>query len=230
MFLVTTGTFAERWWYLPSFGLLWLAVALGLKVARHSSQFAVRGLLLVVMGFYVFTSFSQARVWTDERRLLMSAAENSPNSAWARANLAAVYFKEKKFELAKKEVKQALEIAENYPVALNVHAKLLWQEGKFGDAEQAFVLALEHDINKRNHRDLYRSLSFLSIESGNYDKASEYINQTLSNKAYGDIEKTVYLDSLSAIYINGLMAGDPAILSEQENRIVENLIEHIKGL
>jgi len=231
-FFVTIGTFAERWWYFPSIGLLWFVSVFVWKILENKKRLITRCSLfsILIIGIsYLFVSFEQAKIWTDERRLFTVAAERSPDSAWARANLAAVYFKEKKFDLAKEEVEGSLGISENYPAALNIYAKLIWREGGFDETESAFKRALKYDINKRNNRDLYRSLSTLKLETKNYSDAKNYINETINSKAFGDIKKTVYLDDLFSVYVDSLAQNKPNHLSDQENKIVEAFIAHIRG-
>ena len=231
-FFVTTGTFAERWWYFPSIGLLWFVSVLVWKILENKKRPIVHYLsfsIFIIGTFYLFVSFEQAKIWTDERRLFIAASERSPNSAWARANLAAVYFKDKNFDLAKGEVEKSLRISENYPAALNIYAKLMWREERFDEAELAFKRALEYDKNKRNNRDLYRSLAILKLETKNYDNAKNYIEKAKNSTAFGDIEKTIYLDNLLLVYVSNLAQNKPNTLSDQENKITEALIAHIKG-
>ncbi len=222
---VTTGVFAERWWYFPSVGLIFFVLAL-LDYLPHSKKF-ILPLVAVTGVFYFFISFGQARIWTDERKLIVSASKRSPNSAWARANLAAVYFKEKEFELAGNEVKNSLGIYGNYPFALNIYAKLKWREGKLNESESAFLSAVENDLNKRNHRDLYRALAILKLEEKDRDMALYYIQRAIENTAYGDTEKAVYLDNLLLNYIESMEK--ISSLSESEMKIVRSLIMHVKG-
>lgn len=229
-FFVTTGVFAERWWYFPSIGLVLFTLALLGKLPDHKIYKLLIPIFILIAGvFYLFVSFGQARIWTDERKLVVSAAERSPNSAWARANLAAVYFKEKDFSLAKNEVERSLEIYENYPFALNIYAKLKWREGKLNESESAFLSAAGSDLNKRNNRDLYRALAVLKLEEKNYGAALNYIQRAAESAAFGDIEKAIFLDNLLFDYIKSLAENSPNKLSDSEKKTVDALATHIKG-
>ncbi|MBI2057837.1 MAG: hypothetical protein HYT63_02545 [Candidatus Yanofskybacteria bacterium] len=224
---VTTGVFAERWWYFPSIGLVLFVLAL-LDYLPHGKKF-ILPVVAATGVFYLFISFGQARIWTDGRKLVVSASKNSPNSAWARANLAAVYFKEKEFELAGKEVEKSLEIYKDYPFALNIYAKLKWREEKLEESESAFLSAIGNDVNKRNHRDLYRALAILKLEKKDYDEALSYIRRAVGSTTYGDIEKTVYLDNLLLSYIESETKNKTRSLSESETNIIKSFIVHIRG-
>ena len=90
-------------------------------------------------------------------------------------------------------------------------------------------LPIKYDINKRNNRDLYRSLSTLKLETKNYSDAKNYINKMTNSKIFGDIKKTVYLDNLFSVYVDSLAQNKPNHLSDQENKIVEAFIAHIRG-
>ena len=50
-----------------------------------------------------------------------------------------------------------------------------------------------------------------------------------NSKIFGDIKKTVYLDNLFLVYVDSLAQNKPNRLSDQENKIVEALIAHIRG-
>ena len=229
---VTTGVFAERWWYFPSIGLI-LFVLTFLAILPENKKFFHKVLIysfILAVGFsYLYVSLEQAEIWTNERKLFAAAAQRSPNSAWARANLAAVYFKEKKFDQAKNEIDYSLKISGNYPAALNIYAKLKWREGEFKEAETAFKRAIEYDLNKRNHRDLYRSLAILKMETGYYNQALDHIKYAIESPAFKDVKKAVYLDNLLLNRINNLVKNEQGTLSDSENNTIRFLMVHVKG-
>ena len=231
IFFITTGAFAERWWYLPSFGLIVL-VSCGIdRIINNYKNFKpyLYGLGVAILIWYSFLTIKQNRIWLNNRNLFVHAVRASPDSARARTNLAAIYFKEKKFDQAKNEIIRSLKIFENYPFTLNIYAKLKWQEGKFEEAELAFKRAIENDIYKINHRDLYRSLAILKLEMKDYNEALTYIRHATENIVFRDVKKVVYLDNLLVRYIESLSKNKPSILSDSENDTVRSLIMHIKG-
>lgn len=231
-FFVTTGVFAERWWYFPSIGVvLFISVFLAKLLENKKSfyKFSIYPIILAVAFFYLYISLEQAKIWTNERRLFATAAQRSPNSAWARTNLAAAYFKEKNFDRAKNEIESSLKISENHSFALNIHAKLKWQEGKFGESELTLISAIKNDSNKRNHRDLYRSMAILKLETGDYDTALAYIRRAIESMAFGDVEKAIFLDNLLTAHIESLIQNKPDSLTVSEKEVIASLISHIKG-
>ena len=231
IFFITTGAFAERWWYIPSFGLVVLA-SFGIdSIINNYKNFRpyLCGFGIAILVWYSFLTIKQNRIWLNNRNLFVHAAKASPDSVWVRTNLAAVYFKENNFARSKTEIDRSLKIFENYPFTLNIYAKLKWQEGKFDEAELAFKRAIENDIYKINNRDLYRALSILKLETKDYDEALTYIQLATESVVFRDIKKVVYLDNLLLSYIDSLSKNKPSVLSDSENDIVESLLIHIKG-
>jgi tetratricopeptide (TPR) repeat protein len=183
LFLSTTGTMAERWWYFPSFGLV-LLVSMGLVKLMESIQ--SKGLRtggafigLGILVWYSFLIIQQNGIWAHDKNLIVYAAEVSPQSAWARANLAVVYFEEKNFTLAKQEAESALKIYDKYPAALNILGKSYWQEGKYPEAENALKKAVEYDNYGRNKRSLYRTLALLNLDQGKNSQAFSYMSEAV---------------------------------------------------
>lgn len=231
IFLTTTGTFAERWWYFPSSGLSVL-IAFGMdRVINNYKSFRpyLCGFGVVVLIWYSFLTIRQNEIWLNNRSLIVYTVKASPDSARARANLAAVYFKEHKLEEAKNEIDRSLKISGDYPFTLNIYAKLKWQEGEFEEAERAFRRAVENDITKTNHRDLYRALAVMKLETKNYSEALIYIRQATESFVSRNMEKTVYLDNLLLDYIDSLSKNKQNVLSNSEKEIVKALVIHIKG-
>ncbi len=231
IFFITTGSFAERWWYLPSFGLVVL-ISFGIdKIIVNHKNFKpyLYGLIAVTLVVYSFLTIKQNRIWSNNRELFVHAAKASPNSAWVRTNLAAIYFKESKFDQAKDEIERSLKISEDHPFTLNIYAKLKWQEGNLQEAESVFKRAIENDIYGANHRDLYRALSILKLEVKDYDEALNYIRYATESDVFRNPKKVVYLDNLLLSYIYGLSKNKPDVLSDSEHEIVRSLITHVKG-
>ncbi len=196
LFFVAAGAFAERWWYFPSFGLSVLA-ALGLdKLAANYAKFKpyIYGLGVIVLVWYSWLTVRQNHIWLNNRNLFVQAADQSPRSAWARSNLAAVYWEEKEFVRAREESAAALEIYDKYPPALNILGKLNWRDKKYEEAEKAFKKALEFDENGRNHRSLYRSLAFLSFDLGYRQDAFQYMEQAVKWPSPRGSQKIIAID------------------------------------
>src|SRR3989338_3748708 len=122
IFFITTGTMAERYWYFPSLGLVALS-AIGLEdiiIRKRKWQVWIYGALAIVMVWFSTITIRQNKVWLGDKNLFTYAAAGSPNSVWARTNLAEGYFASGDIEMAKEELEAALKISDKYSLTLFV--------------------------------------------------------------------------------------------------------------
>ncbi|MDO8496040.1 MAG: tetratricopeptide repeat protein [bacterium] len=239
IFFITTGTMAERWWYFPSIGLAML-VAIGIEILNskfnlpaggQSLKFKnyIYGAGIMVLVFYSFIIFRQNRVWLNDKNLFIYASEKSPNSAWARTNVAEGFFLSGDTERAKKEIEAALKIADQYPSALYVLGQIYWKEGRFGEAEDVFNRAIKFDIYDRNKRSLYRSLALISLDVGNNKQALAYMTEAIKWPATGDLEKTLKIDEILLQKIEEYSNRDINSYTQKEIEGLLNLIKILRG-
>jgi len=204
IFFVTTGTFAERWWYFPSFGfgvliaqgLSWLKYNLDLKFkSRKLLEYSLIATLAgAVLFWYSILIFKLDKIWLDDRVLYMYSAEKSPNSVGARTNAAAIYMKEKQFNKARQEINAAVAIYDKNPATLNILGKLYWRDGDYKRAEDVFKKGIESDTRQRNYRNFYRLLAFMMMDQGRNAQALDYMKQVVNAPAYGLKENVVKTD------------------------------------
>jgi len=235
IFFITTGTMAERWWYFPSIGLTML-VAVGIEI--FMLKFGVESLKLknyiygvgvIILVFYSFIMFRQNKVWLNDKNLFIYASEKSPNSAWARTNVAEGFFLSGDVERAKKEIDAALKISDKYPSALYVLGQIYWKEGRFGEADEVFKKAIKFDIYDRNKRSLYRSLALISLDIGNNNQAFVYMTEAVKWPATGDLEKTRKIDELLLQKVKEYSNRDIKSYSQKEIDGLVNLIKILRG-
>ena len=235
IFFITTGTMAERWWYFPSVGLVML-VAIGIEIL--SSGFKVQsskiknyiyGAGIIVLAFYFIIIFRQNRVWLNDKNLFIYASEKSPNSAWARTNVAEGFFLSGSIERARKEIEVALKISDQYPSALYVLGQIYWKEGRFGEAEEVFKKAIKFDIYNRNKRSLYRSLALVNLDIGNNEQALVYMQEAIKWPTTGDLEKTLKIDDLVLQKVKEYSDRDISSYTQEEINELVNLIKILRG-
>ncbi len=231
MLFVTSGSFAERWWYFPSFGLAVMAAILidwliG-EYKRLQPVFLVS--LFFMAGWFSFLIIKQNRIWFDNRPFFVYTARMSPDSAWARSNRAAVYLEEKNFDKAKEEVEASLRIYGAYLPALNILGKLHWQADKYEEAEAAFKKAIEADIKDRSSRRLYRMLAFLNLDFGNNQKAFMYMKKAVELPAAGGNEKIIKTDEVLYKIVESYKDRKPSSYTQKEGEDLVNLIKMIRG-
>lgn len=136
---VGENTFAERYLYLPSVGLVLLA---GLAVARllarrPSSLRAALGAAMAVAAVYAGLTVSRNRVWRDDYTLWMQTVVDSPDSAAAWGDLGVVLAERGEQARAIEAYRTALRIDPGSPLA---HSNLGVAYGDAGRTD----LALEH--------------------------------------------------------------------------------------
>lgn len=231
IFFITAGTMAERWWYFPSLGLVML-VAIGIdnlfsRFQSLSLKKIIYGVGIVVLVWYAYIMFRQNKVWLNDHNLFMRAAEKSPNSVWARTNLAEGYFLSGETDKAKEEIKAALKISDEYPLTLYVSGQIHWKEGRFGEAENAFNRALEFDVRGSNKRSFYRSLALVNLDVGNNKQALAYMQEAVKWPPAGDLENILKIDEILLKKIEEYSDREISSYSQEE---VEELVQMIKIL
>lgn len=235
IFFITTGTMAERWWYFPSIGLIML-MAIGIENLISNFEFRILkfrdyiyGAGIIVLVFYSFIVFRQNKVWLNDKNLFIYASEKSPNSAWARTNVAEGFFLSGDVGKAKEEIEAALKISDQYPSALYVLGQIYWEEGRFGEADEVFNKAIKFDTYDRNKRSLYRSLALISLDIGNNKQALVYMQEAVKWPATGDLEKTLKIDKLLLQKIEEYSSRDIKSYTQEEIDGLVNLIKIIRG-
>ena len=233
IFFITTGTMAERWWYFPSIGLVTL-IAIGIEVLISNFEFRISnfkkyiyGLGIIILVFYSVIIFRQNRVWLNDKNLFIYASEKSPNSAWARTNVAEGFFLSGNVERAEREITAALKIADEYPSALYVLGQIYWKDGRFGEAEEVLKKAIKLDIYDRNKRSFYRSLALINLDIGNNEQALVYMQEAVKWSATGDLEKTIKIDQLLLQKVEEYAGRDINSYTQEE---IEGLVKLIKIL
>lgn len=234
IFFITTGTMAERWWFFPSFGLAML-IAIGFNdlLKFLGLNFWAKkifcGIGAAVLIWYSFIMFGQNKVWLNDRNLFIYASEKSPNSAWARTNVAEGFFLSGDVERAKKEIAAALDIYGQSPSALYVLGQIHWKEGRFGEAENTFDKALKYDTYGRNKRSFYRSKALVNLDIGNNRQAFQYMQEAVKWPATGDVEKTIKIDEVLLKKVEEYADRDIGSYSQEEVQELGKLIKIIRG-
>jgi len=165
---------ADRYMYIPSIGLFYLA-GTGVYWAYHRRGSFAPGfrVLTVILSCAVILTFSilsyqRNNVWQDDESLWKDTAEKSPGSHRAHNNLGFVYSKQGRFEEAVDAYRTALEIN---PYYLNARTNLGLTYGalrRWDEAIAAYEKALE--INPRDDA-IYNLLGIAYAEKGLLSRA-----------------------------------------------------------
>lgn len=132
---------AEQRMYLPSAFLVLFFAAAGEKAA--TSRRALKPLFLpsvavAAAAFFALNAGIYTRAWRDPLTLWSRAVSRAPDSALARNNLAAAYYKLGMEEEAFAELEAALDLSPNHSEALNNLGVLYRRRGQLGPAEEYF--------------------------------------------------------------------------------------------
>ncbi|MBI2670143.1 MAG: tetratricopeptide repeat protein [Candidatus Yanofskybacteria bacterium] len=231
MFFLTSGSFTERWWYLPSFGLMVMAaIFIDWMVDKYKKlQPVFFVFLLFLTGWFSFVIIKQNRVWFDNKSFFVYSARMAPNSAWARSNLAAVYLHDKNFDKAKEEAEASLRIYSAFTPALNILAKLHWRDGRYEEAEAAFKKAIEADIRGNNSRGFYRMLALLNLDLSNNREAFTYMKKAIEFPASGGSERIIKTDEILYQIFEDFKDRKVNSYTQEEGEKLAELIKIIRG-
>jgi len=231
MIFVTSGSFAERWWYFPSFGLL-VILALGLDKLIEEYGKIKTPILVFLSVFLLWLSFltiKQNRIWLNDRNFYVYAAKMSPNSAWTRSNLAAAYLNDGEYDKAKQEVQASLDIYGVYVPSLNMLGLLYWRDLDFKSAEGAFKKALQFDLPGGNTRGLYRNLAFLNFDFGHSRQALEYMKKTVDAPLVRGDTAAAEVDEMLYNIINANVGRELSSYSAKEKQKIGKLVRLVRG-
>ena len=231
IFFITTGTMAERYWYFPSFGLVTLFV-MGIDriiVKKKEWQVWIYGLLAIILIWFSIVTIRQNKVWLGDENLFTYAAARSPNSIWARTNLAEGYFASGDMEKAKEELGAALKISDEYSLTLFVLGKINWKEAKYGEAEEVFKRALEFDAHGRNKRSIYRTLALVNLDIGNNKQSLAYIEEAVKWPPAGELENILKVDEVLLKKIKEYSSKDARFYSQDEIQELGQMIKILRG-
>lgn len=228
--IVTTGTMAERWWYLPSLGMV-LLLAIGIDAVLQ--KFPRTQIPLLIVGIVLAAWWSvllvrQNGIWKNDHARAIATIKRSPQSAWAHAILAGQYIAERKYEEAQYEVDVSLSIADANPLAWYTQGRLAWQRRNFRIAEQAFLHALEVDYN-RNTRSLNRSLALLYFDQGRNEQALVAMREAVKWPITGETKTVTAVDTYLLNLFTEYENKNPKTYTAAEIKQFGEMIQAIMG-
>lgn len=170
-FIFPIGTImAERTFYMPSLGLVIIAVY-GLS-ALMDWRFKKFWLILFssALIFYGFLVIGRNAVWLNEEKLFTDMALKSPMSVHAKTNLGLYYIRTDQWDKGKPLLEEAYKIGENHLPLLDSLAIVAEHEHRYKTAEQFYIRAL----NLYPYSDTTLSnLGRLYFASGQYQKTAD---------------------------------------------------------
>jgi protein O-mannosyl-transferase len=135
--------FAERYLYLPSVGLAWLAGLLWSRVARAlpaagTARRAVTAFALVDLLVLGAVAWERSTIYRDDLALFTEAARGNPGNEIARNNLGRALYHEGRLDEAEREYREALRLRPGSVAPLSNLAILYERRGQTAKAKAAF--------------------------------------------------------------------------------------------
>ena len=165
----------DRYLYLPSIGLCWLAALACARLARGRRSLAAALATLVLLSFGASTVM-QNRVWANGVALWSRAAFYAPLSWSVHYNLGLAYTQAKNYETAKTEF---LTAARLNPEVAAIYNNLALVEDALGDSQAAAeslrrAIRLEPDLTEAHN-----NLGAVLFRRGEYAEAREQLTDAL---------------------------------------------------
>ncbi len=139
---VGSAIVAERYGYVPSIGIFFLAgegfLRLWNRKKNTSINFTGSALLGIVVILFVIRTRSACITWKDGMTLWNSVISRNPDSPTAYSNRGIIYMNENKIDEALHDFAKALELKPDYSDVFNNRGVLLTRQGKYNEALKDF--------------------------------------------------------------------------------------------
>jgi len=165
---------ADRYMYIPSIGLIYMASFVFQRTYVSKVYFdRIKKSCLVIMLLFVYIVFfnmtwKMNNTWQDSETLWQNVLKNYPQSLKAHTNLALAYIEKRNLDEAVSQCKEALVINPDYARARSVLGIAYDKKGMLDEAIAEYKKALS--INPYD-KDTLANLGLAYIEKGEFDKA-----------------------------------------------------------
>ncbi|MFL6255377.1 MAG: tetratricopeptide repeat protein, partial [Pyrinomonadaceae bacterium] len=169
----------DRYLYLPSIGLCWLAALAFARLARGVGARAAWTLAIVVLCAFGVSTVLQNRVWAGPAELWGRAASYTPDSWSVHYNLGLAHTQAGRYEAAKAELSTAARLN---PEVANVYNSLGLAEDALGDSQSA-VENLRHALRiDPNMTEAHNNLGAVLFRRGEYAAARVELEAALKRE------------------------------------------------
>jgi protein O-mannosyl-transferase len=143
LFPVGYAIMADRYCYLPSIGIFYLAGEGFHLIWGKKLKWAAIVTLSLFTVFFSVKTYARCRIWINDMTLWNDVIRQSKTVERAYNNRGALFYKERKNDRALEDFNQAIELSPDYAEAFNNRGNLFMNEQKYDEALGDFNKAIE---------------------------------------------------------------------------------------
>lgn len=164
---------SEKWMYLPSVGLSFIA-GFAIYSLYKCSRWLCIVVLVIILAIYAQTIINRNGIWLNATTLGEGMVRDAPDSAFAHFTLSDAYYRQGKFENAKAEIGKSLSIYEDYAPSMHLVALIALEEGNYVIAEKAIEKAtkLRSELPEN-----YELQALIFLKKGKYQESLDLIGK-----------------------------------------------------
>jgi len=176
------NVFTERYLYLPSLGLCWIAAwggqAIWRKLAEHRTARTVYAAgLIIIAALCVVRIVTRNRVWRDDATFYQNTLAAQPDAVALRINLGAVYWNSGSPDQAEAEWREALRRAPDHWLILNNLGLAAARKKLYAEAIEDFQRSIRF---RPNYADSHMNLGRTYALTGADDKAEAQLKAAVA--------------------------------------------------
>ncbi len=193
---------AERWMYLPSFGLSLMAGYLFSLLSKYQKYMAV-AVLAVILSLYGVIVFNRNKAWLTEKALYESMIKDAPDSTQGYIGLAYIYFYKDDSRRASYYLEKGKKIYSDHPRLLNLEAVISLGKKDYKMAEES----IKKSIGLLPTPVSYMMYAIILTEQKKYEESLMITKQYMDSSFYKDERNggmNMTADYLTAVDLKGL--------------------------
>jgi Flp pilus assembly protein TadD len=193
---VGSQALADRYTYVPYFGLSLMVVWGASSLAEHSGfgRYAFDAAAIVAILVLGLFAGWQTALWRDNESLYRHTLAVTSNNYLIAHNLCHHYLMLERLDDAEPLCRQAIEIKPDYYEPHNTLGIILFKRGKYADAEQSFIESLKYSPN---YVYAFANIAQTQSREGKPEEAEESLRRAV--EASGGSVSDVFADALSDI-------------------------------
>lgn len=173
---VGDAVMADRYSYIPSIGIFYLAGEGFYWLWNKNRKVPAIALLSVLIIFFSVTTWSRSGVWKNGITLWNDVISKYPNTAVAYNNRGGTFLNEKKYDEALNDFNKAIELRPNYSGALNNRGIILSDKKRYEEALKDYNKAIEL---QNDYASAYNNRGLLLMELNRYPEALRDFNKAI---------------------------------------------------